>query len=64
MSKNNEKEYRRVQIRASVSSLYSTALELMSKKEKVAIGRIIDEALLAHEKFLPYLERVEKFYDY
>lgn len=65
MSKKGDlEEHGRVQIRASVNSLYSSALRLMSKKEQIAIGRIIDDALASHEEFTPYLKKVKELYDY
>jgi len=64
MKNKDDKIYGRVQIRASVCSTTQMALELMSKKNKTKIGRIIDKALLSHEEFLPYLEKVQKLYDY
>ena len=64
MKNENEENYGRVQIRASVCSVNQTALGIMSQKEKVSIGRIIDKALLTDEKFLHYREKVKKLYGY
>ena len=64
MKNENKENYGRVQIRASVCSLNQTALGIMSQRDSVSIGRIIDEALLSNPKFLEYREEVKKLYGY
>jgi len=64
MNIEDEKKYGRIQIRASICSVNQTVLEIMSQKEKIPIGRIIDKALLSDEKFLHYHKKVKKLYYY
>jgi hypothetical protein len=57
-----EDDIKRVQIRPSINIIFSTALDVMSKKEKIPLGRLIDRLLSENEEFSLYVKEVENLY--